>query len=595
MPEDQTPVVEPVDEVVSENDAAKMEVYSDMEERGVEIEAERSGNKYVNLKHLVVNPDVIAKLSTNRAEMEKAKCLPYYVLGSDKVRVAVVSLTDGNTVEYLNALRERGFKIASYICSLGGFTSKINDLYATGILVDIEKEEAEVYDESGLGSVADVLETLKGLSEIAETEKPNVVVYKIMVGSIKTKASDVHIEAYEEYAKVRYRIDGILHDVSKLSKKAFDMIIQEIKFEAKMKMNVTQVPQDGRYSFEINERKIDVRVSNLPTSYGESVVMRLLDSGKALISLDILGFEGKALELVTAAMKEPTGMMLTTGPTGSGKTSTLYAILNELNQEDVKIITLENPIEFYLDGVVQSQINHEKGYDFSKGLRSILRQDPDVVMVGEIRDLETAEIASQAALTGHKVLSTLHTNNAIGVISRFINMGLERFMIGPSLKLVIAQRLLRRVCGSCKTSYEPNDELKKFFVKNYNTAKIVDPSIPEMGEHFKGAGCEECSNTGYKGRLGIYEVFGVDAKMQEMIVAGASEGDLLEYVRAQGMLSLVEDGIRKVVSGVTTLEEVIRVAGESESSEDDFVEGVPEEDLPEEVISDAVESTGVIS
>lgn len=554
-------------------DSAERKAYLEMEERSVQAEAQNLGMDYVAIADMAINPDVIDSAGVTRAEMEKAFCLPFYLKGLNQFRVAVAHPDSAETKAFLDAMRARGAKIHSYLAAEDALIARIANLYSSGLITEEETTVADDFYAESSGATSDeVLAQLKEIEQMLSTEKPEKALHIIMVGGTKGGASDVHLEAYEGGAKLRFRIDGILHDVSEFSLKSFSSVVDTIKYSAHLKMNVKDVPQDGRFAYEAEGRKVDVRVSTLPTSYGESVVMRLLDTGKALLSVADLGFEGKSREWLEEALLEPTGMMLTTGPTGSGKTSTLYAILNELNDEDVKIITLEDPVEYYMNGVVQSQIAHEKGYDFSGGLRAILRQDPDVVMVGEIRDLETAEIASQAALTGHKVLSTLHTNSAVGVISRFINMGLERFMIGPSLKLVIAQRLVRRTCKECCKPIALSSEEQKDFASEIAACKKL---LPEGGaEAFvEAVGCEKCGGTGYKGRVGIYEVFKVDATLQDMVVQGASEKEIYEYVRNQGMMTLREDGVMKAMRGETTLAEVLRTTGDSgEEVEEEVVQ-----------------------
>ena len=329
---------------------------------------------------------------------------------------------------------------------------------------------------------------------------------------------------------------------------------------AKLRLNVTNIPQDGRYYFTVNNRKIDVRVSVLPTEYGESFVMRLLDSSRHLISFEELGFSGPYLTKIENLTKISHGMILVTGPTGSGKTTTLYTMLAQFNKPEAKIITLEDPIEYHLPGISQSQINEKGGYNFASGLRSILRQDPEVIMIGEIRDLETAETAAQAALTGHVMLSTLHTNSAIETIPRLINIGLPSFMIGPSLNTIIAQRLCRRICPNCsKPKPIPKAELDEL-QRVLETIKSVRPAealaIPDTLPVAEG--CEICNHTGYKGRVTVAEFLEIDFEMKDLILNKASTTKMIEAARRKGMITMREDGVLKVLQGITTLEEVHR-------------------------------------
>jgi len=342
--------------------------------------------------------------------------------------------------------------------------------------------------------------------------------------------------------------------------------VSRIKLVSRLKLNINDRPQDGRISIVLPDDKLDIRVSTLPTTYGESVVMRLLRSSAAGLDFKDLGMRGKASVDLKREIARPNGMVLTTGPTGSGKTTTLYAILNALNNEETKIITLEDPVEYKLEGINQSQVERSTGYDFAKGLRSILRQDPDIVMVGEIRDLETADVAINGALTGHLVLSTLHTNDAAGAIPRFLAMGVKPFLLAPSINAVIGQRLVRKICEQCKEEVElDNNAITRVM-------KIVD-SIPENSgfsidkskdlKFYQGKGCDACSGEGFKGRTGVYEVFTITPEIEKMILNGkVSEYDIKEITQKSGMISMVQDGILKALDGITSVKEVFRVTEE---------------------------------
>jgi len=398
--------------------------------------------------------------------------------------------------------------------------------------------------------------------EIQKTNISNLITL-IMASSVKSRASDIHIEAEEHAIKVRFRIDGILVDVAEIDKKFWLQVISRIKLLSGLKINVVGRPQDGRFVIDLEKEKIDIRVSCLPTSYGESVVMRLLRSSSAGLSFNDLGLRGRAYDVFKREVERPNGMIITTGPTGSGKTTTLYAILNKLNDEETKIITLEDPVEYRLKGINQSQVQKSKNYTFANGLRSILRQDPDVVMVGEIRDTETANIAVQAALTGHVVISTLHTNDAAGALPRFLSMGVKPFLLAPALNAIIGQRLVRRICKKCKEEVKLSEEkLKK--VKDI----LID--IPESAgikididnlKFYQGKGCSACQGLGYHGRIGIYEVFIIDQPVEKMILEkDLSEYKVRELAKAQGMISMAQDGLLKAIDGITSVDEVFRVA-----------------------------------
>ena len=378
---------------------------------------------------------------------------------------------------------------------------------------------------------------------------------------MKTKASDVHYEPEDKDVQIRMRIDGVLHQVFKIRKKEYKHILNQVKYQAKMKINVSDVPQDGRYDFNYNERMVDVRVSVIPTEDSESVVCRFLDSGKKFSSFEDLGFEGEYLEKMKELQKLSHGMILVTGPTGSGKTTTLYSLLQGFNTPEKKIITLENPIEYHIDGIIQSQINEKGDYNFAKGLKAILRQDPDIVMIGEIRDLETAETAAQAALTGHVLLATLHTNSSVESIPRLMNMGLEPFVTAPSLDTLIAQRLARKVCDKCGKKRPITEQEKKEFEDTFEELKKHSPNkVPATPtEVAEAVGCDACSQTGYLGRTVIAEIVTIDDEMKELILQKSSVSKILETARKKGMLLMKEDGLIKVAKGHTTMQEIQRV------------------------------------
>jgi len=386
----------------------------------------------------------------------------------------------------------------------------------------------------------------------------------ILGGAISLGASDIHIEPREETVRLRLRIDGILQDVILIGPKIYHSLLSRIKFVSGLKLNVSDRPQDGRFSIIQGERKIETRVSSLPSDFGESIVMRLLDP-RNLIEIEKLGLRKDLLALFKKQIKKPNGMILVTGPTGSGKTTTLYAFLKRIQNPEIKIITIEDPIEYKLKGITQTQVNHKKGYDFASGLRALMRQDPDVILVGEIRDLETAEIACEAALTGHLVLSTLHTNDAAGAIARLVDIGVRPISIAPAINMAIAQRLVRRVCKKCVRYVKPSkEETKKIKEGLANVRKDIIPpeffttdfKIPKI------QGCPDCNFTGYRGRTGIYEAFLVDDQMKEFILTNPSITATRNLAIKKGMVLMHQDGLIKVLEGITTIEEVERVTGE---------------------------------
>lgn len=542
-------------------------------EKIARAEADKQGLPYVNLSGFPITPEALALIEREEAHAKKIVC--FLQLG-DELRFATTNPTpEARAVMERIAKREHANGQLYFISE----TSFI----AAEKLYDALPEVREItygyrIEQADLEKYAKEISNFKDLqSKITEVSTTDVVT--LMVGAaLQSGASDIHVEAEEEDVKVRLRIDGILQDAAKLPKDAWRQMISRLKLLAGTKINVEDVPQDGRITVYMSDEKIDIRVSFLPTSFGESVVMRLLRPKTIALEFDNLGVRGKALKELSREVDRPNGMIITTGPTGSGKTTTLYAILKKLNTTDVKIITLEDPVEYKLQGINQSQIEHEKGYDFAKGLRAILRQDPDVVMVGEIRDLETADIAIQAALTGHLVVSTIHTNSAAGAIPRFISMGVKPFLLAPALNAVIGQRLVRRLCPDCKQPVELDPAVLAEVTQELSTVpeasgEKVDVSslkffAPPAGQNT----CNTCSGLGYKGRIGIYEIFPMTKEVEQLILSGnVSEYAIQELVVKQGMITMAQDGLLKAKDGLTSVDEVLRAA-EIEAVLDDVTE-----------------------
>jgi len=436
--------------------------------------------------------------------------------------------------------------------------------------VRIDEKELEKFEKE-IGSFRDIQDKIK---KVSTTE----IVTLLIGAGIKSDVSDIHVEAEEGDIKIRFRIDGVLQNVATLPREVWKQMISRLKLIAGAKINVEGVPQDGRITIYLREEKLDIRVSFLPTAFGESVVMRLLRPKSISLDFENLGIRGTAWENLKREIQRPNGMIVTTGPTGSGKTTTLYAVLKKLNTPEVKIITLEDPIEYKLEGINQSQVDHEKKYDFARGLRSILRQDPDIVMVGEIRDLETAEIAIQASLTGHLVVSTLHTDSAPAAIPRFLSMGVRPFLLAPSVNAVIGQRLVRRLCVKCKIKIQiPSSLLEE--------VKTILGAIPDAANvnvdlnklEFYGVpdknSCTACNGLGYKGRVGIYEIMTMTKEIENLILSGTvSEYQITDLAVKQGMITMAQDGLLKAIDGMTSVDEVLRVAEMQAEIED-----VPEE------------------
>ncbi|PJE64226.1 MAG: hypothetical protein COU90_03960 [Candidatus Ryanbacteria bacterium CG10_big_fil_rev_8_21_14_0_10_43_42] len=412
-------------------------------------------------------------------------------------------------------------------------------------------------------SLADLTNTLSPLLEAKEDRKTSGTLEVLLQGALNLGTSDIHIEAEEKETRLRVRIDGVLEDVTFFSERIYLLLLSRIKLLSGIKLNIKNRAQDGRFTIRTDDIDIEVRTSTLPGPHGESIVMRLLNPKTIDIGLKDLGMQDPVRILVEEELKKPNGMILTTGPTGSGKTTTLYSFLREVNNTNINIITIEDPIEYHLTGVNQTQVNTEKGYDFNNGLRSILRQDPDIILVGEIRDRDTAEIAMHAALTGHLVFSTLHTNNAPGTIPRLIDLEVDPSIIAPAINIAMAQRLVRRLCEHCKEGYilEGEElasvkEMVRELPKPYTTPPLSGATI------WRAKGCASCNNTGYTGRIGIFEVFRINDEIEHLILERPSEADVREAAEKQGMLTMQQDGILKMLAGITSISEVERVTGE---------------------------------
>ena len=414
--------------------------------------------------------------------------------------------------------------------------------------------------------IEDIQAKIKNISDFKEKIESSLgkvtteLLEIILAGAINLDSSDVHIEPEEEKIKIRVRVDGLLKDVLLFDPKIYRSLLSRIKLLSGLKLNVTDRPQDGRFSILIKGISIEIRASSLPAEYGESIVLRILNP-KSLISLEMLGLRKDLLESFEKEIKKPNGMIIITGPTGSGKTTTLYAVLKKLNEPEVKIITIEDPIEYHLEGISQTQVDPKKGYNFANGLRSIMRQDPDIVLVGEIRDLETAKIALQASLTGHLVLSTLHTNDAAGTIARLQALGEKPINIAPAINIAIAQRLVRKVCKKCGESKIISAEQLKKIKKTLKNIpkKIKVPDLTEKTKIPQIKGCKYCNFTGYKGRKAIFESFLIDDEIENFILKSPSISSLRKLAEKKGMVSMRQDGFLKVLEGTTTVEEVERV------------------------------------
>ena len=499
-----------------------------------------------------IRPGEIPDHLTRAVPIQFAKRHRVLPLAEQPDRV-VVAVADPDQVEALHDLRVLlGKPLAPQLAPPTQIVHAINRAYEQGS--DSAEELMEDLADEGLASLAQELEEPQDLLDAADEAPVIRLVNGVLFQAVKDRASDIHIEPFERELQIRYRIDGVLYPVLSPPRVLQAPITSRIKVMAGLDIAEKRLPQDGRIRIKIAGKDIDIRVSVLPTAFGERVVMRLLDKTAVLLDLEQLGLVDERLAAIKELITRPHGIVLVTGPTGSGKTTTLYAALSRINSQDVNIITVEDPIEYQLHGIGQIQVNPKIDLTFAAGLRSILRQDPDVIMIGEVRDLETGEIAIQASLTGHLVFSTLHTNDAAGAVTRLVDMGVEPFLVASSVLAILAQRLVRVLCSTCREAYTPSAEALAQF-------KITAETLID-GQLYRPAGCAECKYTGYRGRTGIYELLPVDDRVREQVMAGTDSNTIREVARQRGMLTLRDDGVRKMATGITSAEEVLRVTQE---------------------------------
>lgn len=549
---------------INEQNKDKIE---DMREKESEdlanILAQKYKLPYLDLSKIIINLDALKLVDEETAK--KANLAVFQKAGNN-INIAIQSPNPSLTQNIIKELEQKGFKTTIYMASKSGL-QRIWKRYAelqeyvksSQGVVDISQERMEEFIQQTKN-----IEDLKNLFSTAAVSKKDrrisEVLEMILAGAISSNASDIHLEPQEKQIRLRLRLDGVLHDIFFFEPKIYNLMLSRLKLVSGLKLNIRNQAQDGRFSIHIKETEVEVRVSVIPGNYGESIVMRILNPKSISVAFEELGIEKNLQEILMKEIKKPHGMILTTGPTGSGKTTTLYAFLKKIYDPEIKIITLENPVEYHLTGITQTQVEEDKGYTFASGLRAILRQDPDVIMVGEIRDLETAEIAVNAALTGHLVLSTLHTNNAGGTIPRLIDLGVDAGNIASSLNVSMAQRLVRKLCEKCKEKYEPSEKEKEIIEKTIaSMPKKYQPEKTKKISLWKAKGCDACNNLGYKGRIGVYEAIQKNEKIEEIIMEKPTETKILEAAKEQEILDMRQDGILKALKGTTSLDELQRV------------------------------------
>ncbi len=511
--------------------------------------ASQSGMGTVELAKLDISAEVIATMSNQMATTYRA--LPFeFNKERNELSLALDNPDNFQATDDLKTLL--GFNIKAFLCSPQEIQTAISRYYPegqqesiTGLIHELEGDE-DLAKFQGRGDSID----LADIKEMIESNPVKKLLNLVLLQAIKDKASDIHFEPFEDEFKMRYRIDGVLYEMVPPPRYVALAIASRIKVMANLDIAERRMPQDGRIELSLRGVPIDLRVAVLPTLIGESVVLRVLDRSNVQLNLEKIGMRDEELAIFRQLMHKPNGIIINTGPTGSGKTTTLYAALSELNKPDVKILTAEDPVEYDIDGLIQTQIRADVGLTFSRALRSFLRQDPDIILVGEIRDLETAQISVQASLTGHLVFSTLHTNDAPSAIARLMDLGMEPFLITATLEAVVAQRLVRRICVNCKTEYRPTEE------------QVMELALrPEdIGDRvfFYGKGCDYCNGTGYRGRMGIYEIMALDDTIRELIMRRGSTGVIRREAVKRGMRTLREAGLLAIFEGITSLDEVVR-------------------------------------
>src|SRR3989344_5357974 len=557
------------DPVISESErqqelTAKLATFSQgQEERLASVKAEQLGLPYINLVVFPIDSDVLERIS--KQDAQAAQVALFYKQGAD-IRVGAVDPQSAGAQEVAKKVEQTmGYVPHMYVVSNRSIAAALARYRRDAALDTAPQDELKIGQKEA-DAFATELKNLQDLGLRITSMPPTEILSAIVISAVRLRASDIHVEPKEKEARLRFRIDGVLQDVATFDRQGWALILSRVKVMARLKLNVRDVPQDGSFVLRIGDETYDMRLSTLPGGTGENIVIRLLDRRAEAAEIAALGMKPRDLDVVMRELKRVNGMILITGPTGSGKTTTLASFLREVNNAELKIITLEDPIEYRIPGVEQTQVDADAGYSFAIGLRSILRQDPDMIMVGEMRGVETAETAVHAALTGHLVFSTRHTNDAEGAIPRLVDMGIKPYVLAPSLNLVIAQRLVRVLCPSCAQEYEPDETVRTRIIAAMKGVRedIFNPNILQDASlrFARAVGCGACANTGYRGRLGAFEIFPVQDTMKELILSGASSQDIQRVALEGGMTTIAQDGYLKVIDRKTTLEEVERVSQE---------------------------------
>lgn len=529
------------------------------EEELAEILSNKYGVSYIDLSKITINEEALHLIEETDA---RESLVASFLKKEGVVHVAAHSPMSDETGYAVAELERKDFTVVLYIASTASlerawkfYENEDFEAQKSGIIEIADDKIREI--EKSVETVSDLKEVIQKMIDTGKRQNASRILEAVFGGALSLGSSDIHLEPEEAGTRLRLRLDGILQELVVFKEDIYRLLLSRIKLVSRMMLNVRNKAQDGRFGFTVVDREIGVRTSIIPGAYGESIVMRLLDPNNIHIGFEDLGINKRLLKVIEKEIKKPHGLILNTGPTGSGKTTSLYAFLNQVYSTEMKILTIENPVEYHLEGIVQTQVDSEKGYTFLEGLRSALRQDPDIIMVGEIRDIETARTAINAALTGHLVLSTLHTNNAAGTIPRLVDMGINSKIISSALTLSLAQRLVRKLCKVCKKEDVQSDvERKKI---DEIISEIVSDPPENNGKVWRPVGCVECNNTGYKGRTPLIEGMYMDKNVENAIQESPSERDIQEACSSQGLLTIRQDGILKILDGISSINEVGRV------------------------------------
>lgn len=533
------------------------------EESLAQIMSQKYKFPYIDLGVSPINIDALRVIK--ESEAREADVAPFNITNK-KVSLAIISPNNPKTIALVENLKDRGYLPSLFMVShqslekvWGRYKDLSYSMETKGGALDIASDEIQELAKS-VKNAADIKKSIETIIAQKKNYRISRILEIILAGAISINASDIHLEPEEKSVRLRYRLDGVLNDILAIDNNVFNLLVSRIKLISNLKLNTKEKAQDGRFSIKLGDVEIEIRTSLLPGGYGESVVMRVLNPNAISVPLEDLGINSHLLEIIMRELKKPNGMILNTGPTGSGKTTTLYAFLKKIHNPEIKIITIENPIEYHLKGIVQTQVEEEKGYTFLEGLRSALRQDPDVIMVGEIRDEETAEIAVNSALTGHLVFSTLHTNNAAGTFPRLIELGVNPKVITSAINIAMAQRLIRKLCPACKKKAILGEKEKNLIkistetIKNKEYLKGLDTT-----NVYEAVGCAQCNFTGFKGRTGIYEAILTDESIENVVIKNPSEREINKASENQNILNMKQDGIIKILQGITSFDELSRV------------------------------------